>query len=158
MRAHPLPEAQDYAELMLHELRKVIPSFLRRVDLADRGGRWSDYLSTTRTETAAIVDHLFGGTPVDARALGRARRLDPDAEDKLLAAICYSHSTLPRRSCSTVSGGWVSTSVSRSIPAYVGDRENRRHKPGRAFERIGYRFDVLSATTGRSATCSAIAS
>ncbi len=28
--------------------------------------------------------------------------------------------------------------------AYVGERENRRHKPGRAFERIDYRFDVLS--------------
>ena len=48
MRAHPLPEARDYGELMLHELRKVIPSFLRRVDLAERGGRWSDYLATTR--------------------------------------------------------------------------------------------------------------
>ena len=30
------------------------------------------------------------------------------------------------------------------IAAYVGDRENRRHKPGRAFERVDYRFDVLS--------------
>ena len=28
--------------------------------------------------------------------------------------------------------------------AYVGERENRRHKPGRAFERSFYRFDVLS--------------
>ena len=27
--------------------------------------------------------------------------------------------------------------------SYVGTRENRRHKPGRAFERTGYRFDVL---------------
>ena len=27
--------------------------------------------------------------------------------------------------------------------AYVGERTNRRHKPGRAFERTGYRFDVL---------------
>ena len=30
------------------------------------------------------------------------------------------------------------------IKHYVGTRENRRHKPGRAFERIDYRFDVLS--------------
>ena len=28
--------------------------------------------------------------------------------------------------------------------AYVGERANRRHKPGRAFERTGYRFDVLA--------------
>ena len=37
MRAHPLPEARDYAELMLAELRKVIPSFLSQVDRVDRG-------------------------------------------------------------------------------------------------------------------------
>src|SRR5437899_11786845 len=30
------------------------------------------------------------------------------------------------------------------VRAYVGDRTNRRHKPGRALERTGYRFDVLS--------------
>ena len=28
--------------------------------------------------------------------------------------------------------------------AYVGDRANRRHKPGRAFERLSYRFDILA--------------
>ena len=28
--------------------------------------------------------------------------------------------------------------------AYVGDRTNRRHKPGRALERVRYRFDVLA--------------
>jgi len=30
------------------------------------------------------------------------------------------------------------------LHAYVGERENRRHRPGRAFERVDYRFDVLS--------------
>ena len=30
------------------------------------------------------------------------------------------------------------------LDAYVGERGNRRHKPGRAFERTGYRFDVLA--------------
>ena len=30
------------------------------------------------------------------------------------------------------------------LAAYVGERTNRRHKPGRAFERTGYRFDVLA--------------
>jgi thymidylate synthase ThyX len=29
------------------------------------------------------------------------------------------------------------------LDAYVGARGNRRHKPGRAFERTSYRFDVL---------------
>jgi hypothetical protein len=34
------------------------------------------------------------------------------------------------------------------VKAYAGDRQNRRHKPGRALERIDYRFDVLSDYAG----------
>ena len=30
------------------------------------------------------------------------------------------------------------------VRAYVGERANRRHKPGRALERLAYRFDVLA--------------
>ena len=30
------------------------------------------------------------------------------------------------------------------LRAYAGDRTNRRHKPGRAFERTHYRFDILA--------------
>jgi hypothetical protein len=30
------------------------------------------------------------------------------------------------------------------LTAYVGERANRRHKPGRAFERAVYRFDILA--------------
>ena len=38
MRAHPLRRCGTYADLMLAELRKVIPAFLRRVDVPERGG------------------------------------------------------------------------------------------------------------------------
>ncbi|MGH9004024.1 MAG: FAD-dependent thymidylate synthase, partial [Acidimicrobiia bacterium] len=44
MRAHPLPEVRRYAQMMLEELRLVIPSFLKRVDREDRGVAWSTYL------------------------------------------------------------------------------------------------------------------
>ena len=59
MRTHPLPEARQYADLMLEELRKVIPSFLQRVDRPDRGGVWSDYLVRTQRDTGALVERLF---------------------------------------------------------------------------------------------------
>ncbi len=144
MRAHPLPESREYADLMLHELRKVIPSFLRRVDLADRGGRWSEYLATTRRDTASLVQQLFGETPVDPAPEVELVDFDPEAEDKLLAAICYSHSSLPEHQLlDRVRQLGVDERVAL-IRAYVGERENRRHKPGRAFERSFYRFDILS--------------
>lgn len=144
MRSHPLPEARHYADLMLHELRKVIPSFLRRVDLADRGGRWSDYLADTRNDTAAIVDRLFGGTPVDQVPSVQLIDFDPQAEDKLLAAICYSHSNLPESQLLDRVRLLSPADRQALMSAYIGQRDNRRHKPGRAFERVDYRFDVLS--------------
>ena len=65
MRAHPLPEARAYADLMLEELRKVIPSFLKRVDIEGRGVEWSEYLRTNADNTSAVVDRLFGDLPAD---------------------------------------------------------------------------------------------
>jgi thymidylate synthase ThyX len=144
MRSNALPESREYADLMLHELRKVIPSFLRRVDLPERGGRWSEYLASTREDTSKLVADLFGTTPVEPAAEVELVDFDPQAEDKLLAAICYAHSTLPEHQLlERVRQLGVDERVAL-IRAYVGERENRRHKPGRAFERSFYRFDVLS--------------
>ena len=144
MRAHPLPEARAYADLMLTELRKVIPSFLRRVDLPERGVRWTQYLASTREHTAELVESLFGSTPVERAEGVELVDFDPDAEDKLLAAICYPLSHLPERQLQERVKSLGPTERLALIRAYVGDRENRRHKPGRAFERVDYRFDVLS--------------
>src|SRR5213596_3531758 len=55
MRAHPLREVRVYADLMLVELRKVIPAFLKRLDVPERGGAWSAYLEETRKETREVV-------------------------------------------------------------------------------------------------------
>ena len=129
---------------MLHELRKVIPSFLRRVDVAERGVRWSGYLATTRERTAELVDSLFGAdTPAPADTVTLVD-WDPDAEHKLLAAICYPHSDLPEHQLLDRVARLGAAERLALVRAYVGERENRRHKPGRAFERIDYRFDVLS--------------
>ncbi len=73
MRAHPLPEARRYADLMLVELRKVIPSFLQRVDLADRGGVWSEYLGATRADTDELVSATVAGQAVSPNSTPRPR-------------------------------------------------------------------------------------
>ena len=143
MRANPLPEARAYADMMLTELRKVIPTFLRRVDMPDRGGTWSAYLSDNANNTADLVDDYFGIVdPAPAPEVSLVD-FDPDGEDKLLAAICYSSSHLPETQL--LERVRVLSHVQRValISAYVGERTNRRHKPGRAFERLSYRFDVL---------------
>ncbi len=144
MRAHPLPEARRYAAMMLEELRKVIPSFLTRVDRADRGIAWSAYLAETRTDTAALVARLFPAEEPEPRPTVVLTDFDADAEDKLLAAVCYPHTALPEDQILDRVRRLSADERIALLAAYVGDRQNRRHRPGRAFERVDYRFDVLA--------------
>ena len=74
MRVHPLPEARHYAEMMLVELRKVIPSFLQRVDVKERGGEWSAYLAATREQTSRLVARLWPDLGPPWSGGGRRRR------------------------------------------------------------------------------------
>jgi thymidylate synthase ThyX len=143
MRAHPLPEANRYGAMMLTELRKVIPSFLTRVDRPDRGLAWSAYLARTRQDTAEVVGRIFGNDPVDARPTVTLTDFDPEGEDKVLGAICYPHVDLPDDQVLARVRRLSTDERVSLLRAYVGNRANRRHRPGRAFERTDYRFDVL---------------
>jgi thymidylate synthase ThyX len=144
MRAHPLPEARHYADLMLTELRKVIPSFLRRVDVPERGGAWSDYLTDVRTASAAIADELFVGEDIDASAEVTLTDFDPDGEVRLVSALLYPHVSMSEQQIERRVHAMSVDERLAVITASIGERTNRRHKPGRGFERTGYRFDVLS--------------
>jgi thymidylate synthase ThyX len=146
MRSHPLPESRAYADLMLGELRKVIPSFLKRVDLDDRGVAWSTYLASTRSAVDEIAATLFPATapPVDEGPSVQLLDWDPDGEVKLVAAILYAHTHVGEAVLEQRARAMTTAERLAVIQAYVGDRANRRHKPGRAFERLTYRFDVLA--------------
>ncbi len=144
MRSLALPEARDYADLMLHELRKVVPSFLRRIDLPERGGAWSDYLASTRGDTAALAEQLVGDVEPAGTDEVTLVDFDPDAEDKLVAAALYPHVRLPEQQLLDRVRRFGYDEKVAVLKAYVGERGNRRHKPGRGFERVAYRFDMLS--------------
>ena len=145
MRAHPLPEARSYAQMMLDELRKVIPSFLKRVDLPDRGAVSSEYMSDTREAMTAVTAELFADEPSPLPAATvELVDFDPDAEVKLVAAMLYPHLDLPERQIEQRVRAMSVDDRLSVMKAYVGTRRNRRHKPGRGLERPAYRFDVLA--------------
>lgn len=144
MRVHPLQEVRSYADLMLVELRKVIPSFLKRVDRADRGGRWSTYLHATHVAAADVAHGLLATAAPEARPEVTLSDFDPDGETKVVAAALYAVSDLPDDQLLRIARELSDEQRAAVLRAYVGQRENRRHKPGRAFERTAYRFDVLT--------------
>jgi thymidylate synthase ThyX len=149
MRAHPLPEARTYADMMLTELRKVIPSFLQRVDVAERGGEWTAYMATTRDETARLVERLWAdgdvpGATDDTPAEVTLLDFDPEGEDKVLAAVCFSHLNCSESEALRRVRLFSQEERVALLRAYVGERRNRRHRPGRAFERTDYRFELVT--------------
>ena len=150
MRAHPLQEVRAYADLMLAELRKVIPAFLKRVDVPERGGVWSAYIEETRKEMREVAGRLlkadFVAKQVPSAALEDEVTLtdfDPDGEVKVVAAALYAVSSRPDAELLDVARAMTPDERNAVMAAYVGKRLNRRHRPGRAFERTSYRFDVL---------------
>ena len=144
MRAHPLAEARATADAMLQELRKVIPAFLTRVDQPDRGGRWSTYFSDIRSNTAEVAARLTEGVTASDVDEVTLVDFDPDGETKVVAAALYAVSTLPDGDLLAIARRMSPAEREEVLRVYLGQRGNRRHKPGRAFERTSYRFDVLT--------------
>jgi thymidylate synthase ThyX len=143
MRANSLHEVRAYADLMLVELRKVIPAFLSRVDAPDRGGAWSRYLADTRERTEEVAVKLLSAEEPDRRPEVVLTDFDPEGEVKVVAAAIYAASDLPDDRLLEVARSLSADERAAVLEACVGERTNRRHKPGRAFERTAYRFDVL---------------
>ncbi len=145
MRAHPLPEVRVYADMMLTELRKVIPSFLKRVDIEDRGVAWSRYLRGTQQAMAALAESLIGGTDDEFSPAPAVQLVDfdPDAEVKLVSSALYSQVDLPEEDLRARVADMSDEDRLRVLRTYAGERGNRRHKPGRALEAPCYRFEVL---------------
>ena len=144
MHAHPLEEVRECGAQMLVELRKLVPAFLTRVDQADRGRRWSEYLAATREATRDAAEQLLAGTEADTRDEVTLTDFDPDGEVKIVAAAMYAVTGLPDDQLLAAARAMTADQRAGILRAYVGDRGNRRHRPGRAFERTAYRFDVLT--------------
>jgi thymidylate synthase ThyX len=142
MNSHPLEEARDYARMMLEELRKVIPSFLKRVDLPDRGGVWSGYFE----DNHEAMERIASCIDVEPQSIEEVSLVewDHDAENKIAAAALYAHTDLSDAQLQAIVNEMSESEKADVIRAYTGDRQNRRHKPGRGMERSFYRFDVLS--------------
>jgi thymidylate synthase ThyX len=144
MFAHPLREVRDCGQQMLTELRHVIPAFLARLDQPNRGGRWVEYFAETKRGFDAIAEPILAEAAAETRGEVTLTDFDPDGETKVVAAALYSASALPDDQLLDIARRMPAATRAEVLRAYVGTRTNRRHKPGRAFERTSYRFDVLA--------------
>ena len=123
----------------------MIPSFVARVERPDRGGEWVAYLERA---------------PRGDRALGRAAGARPPRRRATRPRSSWSTSRAARRTCSpprcssrrapprprSATGSTPLDPIERAelIAELAGERRNRRHRPGRGWEAVRYRFEIVS--------------
>lgn len=146
LQDHPLAEARTAGARILRELRQVIPVFMRRVDREDRGRAWSRYMRQTAEDTSRQTSRLLSGAVAAGadRPYVQLTDFDPDGEVKILAAAMYAHADIGDGALLDAARRLTPVQRAQLLNAYVGDRTNRRHRPGRAFERTSYRFEIVT--------------
>lgn len=141
--ADELPEAQTTGQKILAEARKVISTFLERADKPDRGGAATMYLATTRRsmQEAALnalpTAHSNDQEPVTLSNYWPKNELD------LVPDMLYEHSQLSLSEIRSAISTIPYETRLEIFNGYMGERLNRRHKPGRALENAHYSFDLM---------------
>ena len=143
--ASPLPEAREFGTMILAELQQVMPSFVSRVDRPDRGGEWVSYLRARREATESWVSRLG----LDRRsAAGSAPTVElvhvDGTEEDLLASCLFEAASAPESEIRARLDVLDRGERAQLLAAMVGERANRRHRPGRGFEALRYRFEIVS--------------
>jgi thymidylate synthase ThyX len=143
----PLPEARDLADAILRELKAVMPSFVARVERPDRGGEWVAYLE----RRAAAAERWAARLGLDRARRARASP-GPSVtllshrgnEEELLAALLFEATACSEAEARLAVRALPPDERATMLAELVGARRNRRHRPGRGFEVLSYRFEVVS--------------
>ena len=142
---HPLPEARRYGDMLLGAIKAVMPSFVARVERPDRGGEWVSHLERRRAAGERWAARLGLDRP-DAdedRPSVRLLHVDGD-EDRLLAALLFEDGAASEERAMAAVARLSADERIAALRDLVGERRNRRHRPGRGFEALRYRFEIVS--------------
>ena len=138
-----LPEAQTVGTNILAEARKTAPVFFERADKPERGGAMVAYRANTHSAVKKLAQELLPANhATDAKGVTLVD-YTPHNELDIVADILYEHSDLPLKQLQREVQTWPYQRKVDVLSAYMGERLNRRHKPGRALEKIHYSWDLV---------------
>lgn len=141
LRSSPLKEMQNIALSLHEELRKVMPPFMKRV-YGEHGNMWVNYINRT---DVAMEHHIKNMLKMEIKETPSVELVDydPKAIDKIVETILYQYSEYPLSQIRDHVSKMSDEQKTGIIQEYLKRRENRRHKPWRAFEVAYYTFDIL---------------
>ena len=144
LAASPLPEAREYGDMLLAELKRVIPSFVARIERPERGGDWVAHLRERREAAERAVARL-GLDRRDGDGTPSVELIHVDgSEDDLLTSSLYESAGVPEAQVHGRIAALDPIERAELISELAGERRNRRHRPGRGWEAVRYRFEIVS--------------
>lgn len=138
-----LVEARETGEKMLTESRKVLSTFLERADKPERGGAAIAYRANTREAMKQLAEEKLPQSYATETEPVELNNYSPKNEFDLVADMLYEHSSLPLRDIQNEVAQWSYADKEEVFKSYMGERLNRRHKPGRALEKAHYSWDLV---------------
>ena len=140
-----LPECRLTGEQLLIEARKVVPMFLERADKPERGGAFIAYRATTNQAVKKLTDKYLPEFYLEEE-LEDVTLTDyfPKNELDLIADMLYSSLGFELEQIKKELFKLSYEQKLEIFNTYIGERLNRRHRPGRALEKAHYSFDLLS--------------
>lgn len=142
-----LNELKELARLVNSELDCVIPSFIKRVN-EKHGKSFQLFMINTNKEISKLTDKYLCDTqpdfsPADVRLIDYID--SKDAEVKVASAILYENAHgQSLHDIIKLVRSFPQERINEIISAYTKFRENRRHRPGRAFEMVEYLFEMFT--------------
>ena len=138
-----LPESREVGQQLLDEARKTIPVFLERADKPDRGGAMIAYRAQSKAKVKELATEYLSGQYGQHEKAVLLTQVWPRNELDIVPDMLYEHSGLSLKEIEKQVDEWTYDKKAEVFNAYMGERLNRRHKPGRALEKIHYSWDLM---------------
>jgi dTMP kinase len=142
LMSDPHAEARKVGESILVEARKIAPAFMERVATPERGGAALAYRATTSKKIKRLAAELLPDHYANPSQAVQLTEVWPRNELEIVPEILYKHSSLALQELRTIAQGWPYTTKSKVLDAYINERPNHHHYPGRALEKVHYSWDI----------------
>ncbi len=143
LMADELPEAREIGQKILGHSREVMSTFLERADKPERGGAMVAYMANTKASMKTLADKKLPQTHSSETKSVDLVSYWPKNELDIVPDLLYEHSDMTLREIQDEVSTWDYSDKEFTLRSYMGERLNRRHKPGRALEKIHYSWDLV---------------
>ncbi len=143
LQSETMGESREVGEKLLFEARKVVPVFLERADKPDRGGAIIAYNATTKAAVRKLAEEKLSQNMSPETQPVTLTSIWPKNELDLVPDMLYEFSSLPLSEIKNEVADWSYDDKLEAFTSYIGERLNRRHKPGRAMEQARYGWDLV---------------